>query len=53
VVQDLNLYGNADIAMTKRTKSFTIYNGSHAVFLRTENDFDADGMTNLVFFLPE
>lgn len=51
-VLDINLDGKTDIAMSQRTNSFSIYNGNSNLFLRTENDFDADGKTDLSVFRP-
>jgi FG-GAP-like repeat len=51
-VLDINLDGKLDIAMSRRTNSFSLYNGNSAIFLRTENDFDVDGRTDLSVFRP-
>jgi FG-GAP-like repeat len=51
-VLDVNLDGKTDIALSTRSNSFALYNGGSNVFLRTENDFDADGKTDLSVFRP-
>jgi FG-GAP-like repeat/FG-GAP repeat len=51
-VLDANLDGKTDVALSTRGNSFSLYNGSSNVFLRTENDFDADGKTDLSVFRP-
>ncbi len=51
-VLDVNLDGKTDIAMSQRTNSFSIYNASSNIFLRTDNDFDADGKADLSVFRP-
>ena len=49
---DINLDGKADLALSQRSGVLSVYNGSSNLFLRTENDYDADGMADLSVFLP-
>src|SRR5207245_10029785 len=49
---DINLDGKADLALSQRSGVLSVYNGSSNLFLRTENDYDADGMADLSVFRP-
>jgi hypothetical protein len=51
-VLDVNSDGKTDVALSARSNSFSLYNGNSNVFLRTENDFDTDGKTDLSVFRP-
>lgn len=51
-VFDANLDGKKDLALSTRGNSFAFYNGASNYFLRPENDFDADGRTDLSVFRP-
>ncbi|MCY7345368.1 MAG: VCBS repeat-containing protein, partial [Pyrinomonadaceae bacterium] len=50
-VIDANLDGKADILIS-RQGGFFLYNGSSALFTRTENDFDGDLRTDLSVYRP-
>ena len=52
VTLDANLDGRTDVAMSRRTNSFSLYNGNSASIKRTASDFDADGRTDLSVFRP-
>lgn len=49
---DVNRDGRADIVLSTRSNSFSLYNGNSNRFIHTENDFDADGRTDLSVFRP-
>ncbi|HEV8591330.1 MAG TPA: VCBS repeat-containing protein [Pyrinomonadaceae bacterium] len=51
-VLDINLDGRTDIAMSRRSNSFSVYNGNSALFTRTEYDFDGDLKSDLGVFRP-
>lgn len=51
-VLDVNLDGKKDIALSTRSNSFSLYNGNSEKFIHTENDYDADGRTDLSVFRP-
>ena len=51
-VFDVNLDGKKDLALSTRGNSFSLYNGNSDRFIRTENDYDADGRTDLSVFRP-
>lgn len=49
---DFNRDGRMDIILSSRSNSFSLYNGNSTRFIRTENDYDADGRTDLSVFRP-
>lgn len=51
-VLDINLDGRTDIAMSRRSNSLSLYNDMSALTKRTDNDYDADGRTDLSVFRP-
>ena len=52
VTLDANLDGRTDVAMSRRSNSFSLYNGNSAFLKRTASDFDGDGRTDISVFRP-
>ena len=52
VTLDANLDGRTDIAMSRRSNSFSLYDGNSAFIKRTASDFDADGRADIGVFRP-
>jgi hypothetical protein len=52
ITLDANLDGRTDVAMSRRTNSFSLYNGNSALIKRTAGDFDGDGRSDLSVFRP-